>query len=100
MRPAARFRNAGEYLTTDLLNVMYDVWDGVRKFTKENGICADAIGQRELEQWAKGYLISEGHKSADLLRECRRAVVSKTTTDPDDQQRIMDSVVDPLLSKF
>lgn len=68
---------------------LYNIWEGIVRFCKDNEITEGDISIVELELW--GAVVSwEGE--ADLLESCIDCVISKATNDPDTQEELIEFV--------
>ena len=75
---------------TSLLDKMYAVWKEIRDFCRSHEYTDGACSPSELEMWVATVMI-EG--ASDLNQTCHECIVSKCTSDPDEQADIMNSVV-------
>lgn len=83
-----------------MVESMYEVWYKVQKYCKDNDLLSagGCVTIEELERWVQMYdLYDFDTKMVRTL--CERCVVSKATTDYDEQKAILTGVVDPELSK-
>lgn len=82
-----------------LVTSMYDVWSKVLAHCKDNDLTAagGSVTIEELERWVQMVSISGTDKMQEM---CQRCVISKATTDYDEQRNILTSVVIPALSKI
>lgn len=82
----------------DVLNLMYDVWDAVRKYCHENEVTDGAVSATELEMWAS-FAMSAGTEQSDLIESCRMCVVNKATNDWDTIEDIMSGTVQVVMGR-
>ena len=85
-----RVRYNTGFAETALLDRMYTVWKEIRSFCRKHEYTDGTCSATELEMWVSSVMIDG---MADLEQTCRECVVSKCTSDPDEQAEIMSSVV-------
>ena len=79
------------------LGRMYDVWSKIGQYCKDHDITDEGTcSLTELESWVALTML-EGREA--IVETCKQAVVSKLSSDPDTQKELMDSCVEPALSK-
>ena len=82
---------------TNLINKLYQVWEAIAKYAKNNEIDSEGVVSIvELENWLKLIMI-EGLDNISEL--CHEAIVSKLSSDMDTQKEIMDACVALELSR-
>ena len=80
-----------------LLDSMYDVWEEIGKYCKDNDITDEGtVSLTELESWVSLTLL-DGKEN--IVNTCRQAVIAKVSSDPDTQEELMDSCVSVQLAK-
>lgn len=73
----------------NLLKKMYSIWEKIQQFCKDNGIDEGCCSASELEMWAACVQMDDGE---NIIENCHKAVISKATSDPDDQAAILAAV--------
>ena len=82
------------FTETALLDVMYSVWAGVRDYCRKHEITDGTCSPTELEMWVATVMIDG---IGDLKQTCQECIVSKCTSDPEEQSEIVSSVLNNLL---
>lgn len=84
-----------EFPDNALLDQMYDVWSAIQEYCQEHDITDGTVSVTELEMWA---LTVKVGNMCNIKGSCRDCVVSKATSDRQEQEAIMADVVDIRLS--
>lgn len=74
-----------------VLEKCYEVWDAVLDFCQSKGITDGSVSLSELEMWVMAVKL-DGY--ADFRQNCIECVVAKATSDMEEQEAIISSVVD------
>lgn len=74
-----------------ILEKCYTVWERIRSFCQDKGITEGSISQSELEMWVLAVKL-DGF--TNYRQNCIECVVAKATSDMEEQEEIISSVVD------
>ena len=82
-----------------LLEKLYEVWNQVAIFCKEREITDGSISVTELEMWAQAIQADNMDKNT-VYENCQNCLISKATSDIDEQKAIIASVLNVYLSDY
>lgn len=81
--------NVPDFKDKAMLKKIYDVWSALRKHIAENDI-SGACSVTELERWAQAIVLDE---MSNIYRNCKQCVISKISSDPEEQAEMENSVL-------
>ena len=82
-----RIRYNTGFADNNLLDLMYGVWNGLAEYCRTKGIEGGSISVTELEMWAQ-VVMADGYGNQAVIDGFDICVVSKATSDVDEQQEL------------